>query len=279
MTFTNIISGTGSLSKVSGALPMILTASNTYSGDTFINAGTLQLLEPADIRASRSIYIGTGAMLDVTGRADQTLALMGGHSLTGSGTLNGTLLTSPGSTVAPGATASTIGALSVNGAATLAGTNILKLNATTLTSDNLFVGGTLTYGGTLLLTNLSGPLVPGNSFQLFSAGAYSGSFTSIIPATPGTGLTWNTNDLGLGILGVSGGPAITNFTVTGSAITLQGAFGPAGGQYAVLTTTNVAMPVVQWTPIATNFFDGSGNFEFTTNIVGSPQLYFMLRVP
>ena len=279
LTLTNVISGTGSLSKVTGALPMILTASNTYSGDTFVNAGTLQLLEPADIRASRSVYIGTGATLDVTGRSDQTLTLLGGHSLSGSGTVNGTLLTSPGSTVAPGATANSIGTLSVNGAATLAGTNIMKLNATALTSDNLFVGGTLTYGGTLVLTNLSGTLVPGNSFQLFSAGAYNGSFANIIPATPGTGLTWDTSNLGIGVLGVSGGPAITNFTVTGSAITLQGAFGPVGGQYAVLTTTNVALPVVQWTPIATNFFDGSGNFEFTTNIVGSPQLYFMLRVP
>jgi hypothetical protein len=43
---------------------------------------------------------------------------------------------------------------------------------------------------------LSGdPLVAGDSFKLFNAGSYGGSFASIVPASPGAGLVWNTSSL------------------------------------------------------------------------------------
>jgi len=59
----------------------------------------------------------------------------------------------------------------------------------------LSVAGTLTYGGTLSLTNLSGTLAAGDSYKLFSAGTYGGTFARLSPATPATGLIWNTNTL------------------------------------------------------------------------------------
>ena len=68
----------------------------------------------------------------------------------------------------------------------------MKLNGAS--NDGLSAGGTLTYGGTLTLTNISAPLAAGNSFTLFSAAGYSGSFATISPATPGAGLAWNTNN-------------------------------------------------------------------------------------
>jgi len=277
LLFTNVISGTGSLSKVTGTLPMSLSASNTYTGDTVISAGTLLLNGDGSISHSRSINVA--ATLDVSGRTDGALTWPGGRSLSGVGTINGTLIASAGSTVSPGANSTSIGTLSVNGDATLSGTNVMKLNATSLTSDNLAVGGTVNYGGTLKLTNLSGTLSSGNSFQLFTAGTYNGTFASIVPATPGNGLSWNTNQLSSGILSV-GGIVITNFTLSGSSLTIEGLGGNASSQYAILTSTNVALPVNQWTPIATNTFDGSGNFSFTTNIAtGLPQQYFQLRAP
>jgi hypothetical protein len=45
----------------------------------------------------------------------------------------------------------------------------------------------------------------------------------------------------------------------------------------VLATTNVALPVSNWTRIATNSFAG-GNFSFT-NAVNLPQRFYLLQVP
>ena len=115
-----------------------------------------------------------------------------GQTLQGSGTVQGNLAASAGSTVAPGTSAAT-GTLNVSGNATLNGNTVMKLNGAS--NDGLSAGGTLTYGGTLTLTNISAPLAAGNSFTLFGAAGYSGSFAAITPATPGAGLAWNTNNL------------------------------------------------------------------------------------
>jgi len=280
VTFTNVIGGVGSLSKVTGAFPMTLSASNTYTGDTFVGAGTLSLTGDGSISRSRSINVGAAAVtLDASGRSDGTLTLPSGQTLAGVGTINGNLIASAGSTVSPGANSTSTGTLTVNGDTTLAGTTVMKLNAAGVTSDNLTVNGTLHYGGTLQLTNLSGTLAPGQSFQLFSAGASDGAFAGIVPASPGNGLSWNTNSLSSGILSV-GGLSITNFAVSGSSLTIEGLNGSAGGQYAVLASTNVALPVSQWTPIVTNTFDSNGDFSFTTNYNAAvPQQFFMLRAP
>jgi len=85
VTFTNIISGTGSLSKVTGALPMSLSASNTYTGDTFVGAGTLSLTGDGSIASSHSINLAAStAVLDTIGRSDGTLTLPSGRRCSGS---------------------------------------------------------------------------------------------------------------------------------------------------------------------------------------------------
>jgi hypothetical protein len=137
--------------------------------------------------------------------------------------------------------------------------------------------GNITYGGTLNLVNISGsPLAVGNSFQVFSAAGYSGSFSSISPATPGTGLAWNTSQLSSGIISVvTGGgspPVISSTKVSGGSLIFSGTGGTASGTYYVLTTTNLTGP---WSPIATNTYDGSGNFSATNTIpAGVPHQFY-----
>ena len=69
---------------------MILNASNTYSGDTLINAGILYLTEPGDINAKPDDHHrhrrDTGRHWPRRPGID---LLSGGHALTGSGTFNG----------------------------------------------------------------------------------------------------------------------------------------------------------------------------------------------
>jgi hypothetical protein len=58
---------------------------------------------------------------------------------------------------------------------------------------------------------------------------------------------------------------------------LAGSGGLAGGQYVVLSSTNIATPVSSWTPIATNTFDGSGNFSFTNGALVGPGRFYLLQ--
>ena len=47
----------------------------------------------------------------------------------------------------------------------------------------------------------------------------------------------------------------------------------------MLATTNVAMPLNQWPCIATNAFDGGGNFNFTNSPApGTPQTFYLLQL-
>jgi hypothetical protein len=48
----------------------------------------------------------------------------------------------------------------------------------------------------------------------------------------------------------------------------------------VLTTTNLPLPLTNWTRIATNHFDGTGHFIFT-NIAPTqaPQEFYLLQMP
>ena len=100
----------------------------------------------------------------------------------------------------------TLGILSFGNDLTLAtgSTTFLRINKTLQTNDVLQVSGALAYGGTLVVTNIGGTLVSGDSFKLFNAGTYSGRFNSLVLPTL-AGLGWNTNNLTNGIISV--GPA------------------------------------------------------------------------
>ena len=283
VTFSNVISGAGGffLNQYGGS-PLVFAAANTYQGITDIRSGmVLALTGNGSISSSTPISLASGATLAVTNRTDGTLTLANGQTLQGSGTVQGNLAASAGSTVAPGTSAAT-GTLNVSGNATLNGNTVMKLNGAS--NDGLSAGGTLTYGGTLTLTNISAPLAAGNSFTLFGAAGYSGSFATITPATPGAGLAWNTNNLTVnGSISVVSAaapvPYITSIGLGGTTLTIHGTNGTPNGQYVLLQSTNVALPLNQWTPALTNSFNGSGNFNLSTNIVNpsNPREFYILK--
>ncbi len=271
VTFSNVISGAGGffLNQYGGS-PLVFAAANTYQGITDIRSGmVLALIGNGSISSSTPISLASGATLAVTNRTDGKLTLANGQTLQGSGTVQGNLAASAGSTVAPGTSAAT-GTLNVSGNATLNGNTVMKLNGAS--NDGLSAGGTLTYGGTLTLTNISAPLAAGNSFTLFGASAYTGSFAPIVPATPGPGLAWNTNNLTVNgsisvVSAAAPAPHFTKIGITGTTLTIQGTNGTSNGQYVLLQSTNLALPLNLWSPALTNSFDSNGNFNLSTNIV------------
>ena len=234
LTLSATITNTGWLIKTGGG-QLTLISNNTYTGSTLINAGTLALADPQAIGAgsisnSPFISIGAGATLDVSGRMDQTFTLVSGQTLAGSGGLNGMLVALPGSTVAPGSPAA-IGTLAASNNVTLGGALLLKISRTNTPSSDalLAVGGTVTYGGVLAITNIGSGLQVGDTFQLFPTAA-TGFASVVLPSTDASGnlYVWANKVAVDGSIQVTAvqssvNPTPTNITakVSGSNLTLS----------------------------------------------------------
>ena len=274
---SGIITGSISLIKT-GSGTQTLGDTNSYTGNTTVNAGTLALSGAGLINKTPVITVAADATVDVSGRTDGTLALSGGQTLNGFGTVNGALTVTSTSTVAPGSAAG-LGVLTVTSSATLVGTTVMKLDKINGTNDVLSVGGTLNYGGMLNVTSLSGTLAAGDSFKLFNASVYAGSFTTTNLPVLGDGLVWDTSALANGRLNVVSKPSphITSFSLSGTNLVFIGTNGWANGTYVLLTSTDVALAFTNWTAIATNTFDSNGQFNLTNGINPDvPQQFYIL---
>jgi len=293
MLYTNLISGPGGFVADQYNHGMIFSQAETYTGPTILGGPEILLTNEGSISDSSLIFFGganpTAVHIDATGRNDQTLTLASGQTLEGVGAINGSLIVSAGATIAPAGTnttigittgTNTVGTLEASDDITLSGTTILKLDGAS--NDVVLADNAITYGGTLQLLNISGtPLTAGNTFQIFSAATYGGSFASITPVTPGAGLAWDTNQLSQGLIGVvtstaPAAPTISSVQYSSGSLEFSGSGGPASGTYYVLVATNLTSP--NWVPLSTNSYDASGNFNVTiTPAVGAPQQYFKLE--
>jgi autotransporter-associated beta strand protein len=277
LTFTNVLSGLGSLYKTGGGV-LVLNVVNTFSGATFVTSGTLTLSGAGSMAASSNLVVATGATLNASARTDGTLTLTAGQVLAGNGNVTGNLIAPVGSTVAPG---SSVGVLTVSGTATLRGTTAMELNRTASTNDVL-VAGAITYAGTLSLTNLAGTVQAGDSFKLFNATNYAGAFTNIVPAIPALNLAWNTNGLTNGMIAIVSAPTARptlRVTRAGNSLVFAGSNGVPGWNYYLLSATNLSVPLSNWTRLATNVFDGSGAFMITNGPGTNAQRFYLLQLP
>ena len=86
------------------------------------------------------------------------------------------------------------GTLTISNSLTLqpGSSTVININASTGANGQINGLSSVTLGGTLIVTNLSGTLAAGNSFNVFNARSYSGAFSRISPALPGAGLAWDT---------------------------------------------------------------------------------------
>lgn len=228
--------------------------------------------------------IGAGA-LNLNGINTYTgSTIVSNGAVGGIGTIAGPVLVTSGGTFAPG---NSVGTLTVNNTLTLQGTTLMEISRDGgAPASDLAAGiSTLTYGGSLAVTNIGiTALRSGDVFNLFDAATTIGSFApvSLPPLLPG--LSWNTSNLGangtINITGTVVPPQFNAPVVSGTDLSLSGTGGIAGGTYHLLTSTDVALAVSNWTPIATNVFDGSGNFTFTETFdPGTPQRFYLIAIP
>jgi autotransporter-associated beta strand protein len=283
---------TNSIVKV-GAGTLILEGQNAYYGSTTISNGVLALVTnpststDASIDDTTNIYISTGAFLDVSGISTFTLALNSGQVICGNGTIRGILDNSSGGIVSAGdGQAGNLGILTVTNNLNLGGTTWLKLNrAESPNSDRLVssTAGIINFeSGTLVVTNVGGKLQVGDTFKLFSAPTLQNSFNTIILPDY---YTWNTANLTVnGTVTVTGTQALpvissVDFSqLANGTITLNAINGAPNGTVDVLSTTNLALPLDDWTNLTTTTFDGNGDLSLPVTVDPTlPQSYFMLQ--
>jgi autotransporter-associated beta strand protein len=296
--FGNEFSGSGSLVKVgTGTLILSLVQTNggaeIYGGNTYVGQGTLMLTDTAALTNSPSIYL-TNATVDVSARTDGTLTLGAAipQTLAGGGVINGALVENAGSTVNPGR-ATTPAVLTVSNNVTLNGSVVMDLNNGGTVHNDEIIAPSITASGALTVINLGADLQTGNHFQLFSV-PVAGFASANLPASNGSGTTtyqWR-NDIAVdGSITLTnaistGGPTtnanIISVTLSGTNLVIHGTNNNVPNtnfHYVVLTSTNIALPLTNWTPVVTNLFNQGGTFDYTNPVVpGKPQQFIDVKV-
>jgi len=195
-SIAGVVSGAGSLSK-EGAGTLTLSANNTYTGATSINAGALTLT--GTLSNSTAVSVGSGATWNLnTTNSVASIAGAGTISTSTSGTK--TLTTG-------GSTSTTFSGVIQNGSGSLA---LIKSGSGTLT-----LSGANTYTGNITIS--AGALEIGGAGTLGSSGTYSGMVSN-----SGDFVYSSSADLVMSGIISGTGRAIKN-TSTSSTLTLSGA--------------------------------------------------------
>ena len=267
LTLSGAIGGGGGLTKTGGSA-LSLTGNDTYTGPTVVSGGVL-FVDGAKTG-------GGGITVNATG------------TLGGVGSIGEPVTLGASGTLSPGNATSPTASLRVAGSLTIAGTvvfDVLKSGGV-FSNDTISNVTALSWGGTLQV-NLDAntePLASGDVIKLFDAASYTGSFVSIQPGTPGAGLMWDASSLAVnGTLKVADAlppePEIEGVAVTGGNIIFSGTGGAPNGTYYVLISTNVALPLANWSRATTNLFDATGAFSVTNAVNPNvPQQFYVLQL-
>jgi len=284
--------GTGGVTFDGGTLQWAAGNTNDISTQTIsVNPGGGTL----DVNGNRVTLDGpvggNGALTVNSTAANGVLTLMGtntctgltvagGATLGGNGTISGPVTVNSGGALAPG---NPLGTLTISNNLTLAAgsTTFVQVQHSPLTNDSVKISGTLTEGGTLNVTNIgAAAFAAGDSFKLFNATNYAGSFAGyVLPSLTGK-LVWNTNTLkNSGIISVVtlNAPTFAGLKITSGKLVVNGFGGVNSWPFVLLSTTNLA--AAQWTPLATNLFDATGGFILTNAVSpGSPMTFYKLQL-
>jgi autotransporter-associated beta strand protein len=298
-TFSGVIqngSGTVAITK-SGTGTMTLSGTNTYSGVTTINAGTLQIANGGNLGAVPGsptpglLTFGGGTLATTT-----SFALSSNRGIAFNST--GTIDVAPGTTVSYGGIATGAGGLTKTntGTLSLSGTSTYT-GATTINAGTLQIAnggnlgavpgsptpGLLTFGGGTLATTTSFALSSNRGIAFNSTGTIdvaSGTTVSYGGIAAGAGgltktsagtLTLSGTNTYSGTTTVSAGTLLVNGSQGSSAISLNGGTLGGSGTVGAITSTASGGTI---DPGTTTGILSSGNVNWST---GSPTFLVQLN--
>ena len=225
LVVSGVISGAGSVG-VSGSRTITLTGNNTYTGDTTITAGTLQIGNGGTTGSVAGNIVNNG-----------TLAFNRSDAVTYAGTISGSgnlvqagagMLTISGTAGYAGSTTINAGTLALTGAGTIAASSGVVNNGT------FDISGT-TSGATISALTGAGAVALGNKTLTLSNAA--GTFSGIIGGTGGLTVAGGTQTL-------SGTNAYTGATtVNAGTLALSGTNSIAASSGVTLTANGAALDV------------------------------------
>ncbi len=163
-------------------------------------------------------------------------------------------------------------------------TNLRRWPGFSGTPTNLFVTQTVTFkdASTGSITNWVWNFGDGQSVTNSSnasvqhAYAAAGSYTVSLTVTDPGGS--DTSTLANYVV-VKPKAALGGVTLAGGKLVFSGTNGPAGQPYRILTTTNVALPLANWTPVWTNVFAADGSYSYTNTPGANASSFFLLVSP
>jgi hypothetical protein len=159
-------------------------------------------------------------------------------------------------------------------------TLVMDLDPFSPTNDAITGLASVTYGGTLDLSHgTTSGFTLTNTFKLFYAHSYSGSFSAINPPTAGGSYGWDTSTLAVdGTLRIMPTkPRVNSVVLSGGFLQISGVEGPTSGTYDVLGS-NELTPVGSWPVVQSGNFNGDGTFSFSVPFDGTiPHQFFRIR--
>ena len=257
-------------------------------------SGTNRTLDVTNRAATTlsGVISDNGNTSGLTKNGTGSLYLNGTNIYTGPTTNNSGLLAGSGSIAGPviigtngssasigGGSAASIGTLTVSNSLTLNANVSIRVNKSlspSQSNDVISVTGSIVNSGTGTVTvnNLGPALAVGDTFQIFNKGVSGGNSLTVT----GGSVTWNNNLQGSGTISVASisptGPT-TNATITkvllsGTNVVVVGTNNNVPNtsfRYAVVTSTNIATPLSNWSAVVTNPFNSDGTFDYTNPIV------------
>jgi autotransporter-associated beta strand protein len=183
-----IISGPGGLVKTGSGM-LVLSAANTFSGRFLVLEGTVTLENSAAVSHCTELQLQEGTFIDAS-VLPGPLQLQTNQTLSGKGAVAGSVDVL--GTLQPG---DPTGLLKITGGVQLLGRTVLRISKQSSVSALLQATGSITFGGTLTVTNLGGTLVAGDAFKVFDAPSFQGAFAEVELPTLSEYLQWDTNGL------------------------------------------------------------------------------------
>ncbi len=208
---TGAVSGSGGLALSGHWLE--LTGSSSYTGGTWVHAGTLVVT--GGVAASPTVQVGAGATFDISAQAGGYI-VPSGQTLAGNGTVAGSVTVGGGATLAPGASP---GTLTVTGNAALGPGGNYNWQVYDVTGTAGAAGGwdVLSVGGVLDVASTSADPFRINLWSL----------AGVDPDVNGNAINWSATTSGTWRIAHAAG-GITNFSSDKILVNVSATNGTAG---------------------------------------------------